>query len=138
RFAFDVVVTDSAGTEVRRTFSFNVSPMTIVGTPAAATIGTFYSSQLAVVGGTAPYTFTLSQTSLVQDMLPPGFSMTTSSSPNGVTISGTTTSTGFYRFVLNVQDGAGRTFSRVFTITVANPSGLVVTTLNPADTPVGA
>ena len=128
-YSFDLIVTDAAGTQVRRTYRLNVSRIALVGfAPPAATTGIAYSARLVAVGGTGAFTFSMSPVSLTQEMLPPGFSMS-----NAGVVSGTTTSTGVYSFVLRVQDTAGNTFSRSFTLLVNTPAGLRVQNVNPAD-----
>jgi hypothetical protein len=72
-------------------------------------VGTAYAEQFTAVGGTGPYTFSMSPQSQTQDMLPPGFAL----SPSGL-LSGSTNSTGNYAFVLRVQDSAGHSFSRTY------------------------
>ena len=136
-YVFDLVVTDALGASVRRTFTLNVSSINILpGAPRAAIAGVAYAEQLVAVGGTGPYTFSMSQQSLAQDMLPPGFTL----SPSGL-LSGTTNSTGNYAFVLRVQDAVGHTFSRTYSnatqLTVNNSLGFRVTNLNNFDLKVG-
>ena len=91
-----------------------------------------FSTRFLAVGGSGSYTFTMSAASVVQDMLPPGFTLTS----DGV-LSGTTTSTGVYSFVLRVQDTAGNSLSRDFSLQVNSPSGLRVLSLNPLDSWTG-
>jgi hypothetical protein len=132
-YTFDLIVTDSAGTQVRRTFTLRVSAIGLVpGTPRTATVGTPYASQFTAVGGMPPYMFSMTPTSLVQDMLPPGMTL----SASGL-ISGTTSSTGNYGFLLRVDDSAGNTFSRTFGFLVSNSLGLSVFSSNPPDASVG-
>src|SRR6185436_15739760 len=85
------------------------------------------------VGGTAPYTFSMTPVGLNADMLPPGLSFSSS----GV-ISGTPTSTGNYGFVLHLQDSNGLTFARTYSLTVNNAFGLRVTSSNPFDRQIGS
>src|SRR5262245_28973884 len=65
-------------------------------------------------------------------MLPPGFTMSSAGQ-----LSGTTNSTGSYTFSLRVQDAAGNTTTRNFTLTVNNSFGLRVLNGNPVDLWVG-
>ena len=139
-YIFDLILTDSAGTQARRTFTLNISPLSILfaSTPPfvasikAGTIGVPYAHQFVAVGGTAPHSFSMSPVSLTQDMLPPGLTMTASG-----LISGTPTSTGNYAFFLRVEDAAGRTFTRRTTLAVTNALNVLVTNVNPQDTPIG-
>ena len=128
-YVFDLNLTDATGTVARRTFRLNVSAITIVsGSPRNAVSGALYSQQFLAVGGTPPYTFTMSPVSLTQDMLPPGLAL----APNGL-LSGTPTSTGNYTFLLRVTDSTGLTFARSTTLVVNSASGLRVTNTNPND-----
>lgn len=142
-YTFDLIVTDSstpAHAQVRRTFSLHVSALNVLGlNPGfglalkAGTTGVAYSQQLTAVGGTPPYAFTMSPASLTQDLLPPGLTL----SPTGM-ISGTPTSTGFYTFILNVQDSAGHTLSRSTSLSVTNPGGWLIFNSNPLDLNAGS
>ena len=134
RYTFDLIVTDAAGTPLRRTFTLNVSSIVILsGSPRTATTGVAYAEQFTAAGGTTPYTFTGSPISLTQDRLPPGFTL----SPDGL-LSGTTTSTGFYGFILTATDATGNTFARSYSLLVTNATGLFVTNTNPPDDWVGS
>jgi predicted hotdog family 3-hydroxylacyl-ACP dehydratase len=74
-----------------------------------ATVGTGYSSQLSVTGGTAPFTF-----SIISGSLPPGLTLNTST---GV-ISGTPTTAGSYTFTSKVVDSKGNSDTQTCTIEV--------------------
>lgn len=133
-YAFDLVLTDSTGAQAIRTFTLKVSAMTILGgAPRTGTVGVAYAQQFTGAAGTAPYTFTMSPVSATQDMLPPGYAL----SSTGL-LSGTTTSTGNYAFLLQSRDSAGNTFVRRYALTVNNAAGVRVTNFNPADTSVGS
>ena len=137
-YTFDLILTDAAGASLRRTFTLNVTSINILpGAPRAVTTGVAYAEQFTPVGGTPPYTFTMTKTGPTQDMLPPGLSL----SPSGL-IAGTTNSTGNYAFVLHLRDAAGHTFARTYSVngpqlTVNNPAGLRVTNTNPFDIKAG-
>ncbi len=73
------------------------------------TIGTPYSSQLSVIGGTGPFTF-----SIISGSLPPGLTLNTTT---GV-ISGTPTTAGTYNFTSKVVDSQGSTDTTYCTIVV--------------------
>jgi hypothetical protein len=130
-YSFTLTATDSTGATVTRTFTLNVTPIFAPASPPNAIEGTPYSFQLAPIGGTAPYTFSLSPVSLTQAMLPPGLSM----SATGL-ISGTASSTGLYRFNLNVQDNAGHTLTKQFTLFSTFGSGLYIS--GPTTAPLAA
>lgn len=134
-YTFDLILTDSAvpAVSVRRTFTLNVSAIGIVlGTPRTAITGSAYSERFTAVGGTAPYTFTISPTSLTGPVLPTGLSLTS----DGV-ITGTPTSTGTYNFLLRATDAVGRSFSRTYSLAVTSPTGLSILGNNPPDDWVG-
>ncbi len=122
-YTFDLIATDSLGTQMRRTFTIKVTTLEILGgTLRTPVTGVAYAQQLNAAGGTSPYTFTFSQSALTTDMFPPGFT----ASPDGL-IFGTTTSTGSFGFRATVQDGLGNTYSTTYSYTVTNPSGLAIT-----------
>ena len=134
-YTFDLILTDSAvpALSVRRTFTLNVSSIGIVnGTPRSPVTGTAYAEKFMAVGGTSPYTFTISPTSLAGPVLPTGLSL----SSDGL-ISGTATSTGSYSFLLKAVDSANHSFARTYTLNVTSPSGLLITGNNPPDNWVG-
>ena len=127
-FSFDLIATDTAGAQMRRTFTVNVTPVMIFsGSPRVATVGVPYAQQFPAVGGTPPYTFTMRPQSASYDMLPPGLQF----SSDGL-ISGTPQCTGYYPFTLQVQDSAGRRYSANYSFYVYTASGLRVTGYNPS------
>jgi probable HAF family extracellular repeat protein len=129
-YTFDLIVQDSTGERVRRTFSLNVTPIAIVsGSLKGVTAGVAYSQQLTVVGGTAPYTFSYAPTGINTPMFPPGTPGITASS-SGL-ISGTTTSTGSYSFYATATDQAGHTYTTSYTLTVTTSNGIQITTAQP-------
>jgi len=132
-YSCDLIVTDAAGSEVRRTYTLNVTRVALVtgGIPNVIA-GNAFSTRFVAVGGTAPYTFTMSPVNATQEMLPLGINLT-----NTGQLSGTTTSTGFYAFQLKAQDNAGNSITRTFTLNVATSSGLQVVNGNPPDLWVG-
>ena len=137
-YSFDLVATDSHGTAVRRTFTLRVTSMGLVsGNPKNGTVNVPYSVQLTAVGGTPPYTFTVSSLAYNVDyanwpMLPPGVTVTAAG-----LISGTPTSTGRYYFQVTVRDNAGATFNTILTWAINNTNGLRASGANPWDAPVG-
>ena len=69
-----------------------------------------YSTTLAAVGGTAPYTW-----SLASGSLPPGLAISSTG-----TISGTPTSPGTFSFTIEATDAVSGTATETYTITVAS------------------
>jgi large repetitive protein len=132
-YTFNLTATDSIGARVTRTFTLRVSPVNVFsGNLRNATAGVFYSEQLTAVGGTPPYTFSMSPVSLTQDMLPPGITLSA-----GGLLSGTTSNTGNYGFKLTAVDSLGNRYSTTYSFAVTNASGLEITSVNPVDTAVG-
>jgi hypothetical protein len=137
-YTFDLIVTDAVGAQTQRTFTLHVASIAVLsgnlrsGTLRNVTTGASYVQQLTAVGGTPPYTFSLLPVNLTTDMLPPGLTMS-----SGGLLSGTTTSSGTYSFVLHVQDSAGESFARTYTLNVNTPQGLTINTTNPQDRPAG-
>ena len=80
---------------------------------ASGTVGTAYSTTISEYGGIGPFTF-----SITSGSLPAGLSL---GSSTGV-ISGTPTTPGTYTFTLKVNDSAGHTGSKAFTIVVKSAS----------------
>ncbi|MEQ1729732.1 MAG: putative Ig domain-containing protein, partial [Vicinamibacterales bacterium] len=137
---FDLILSDTAGSLLRRTFTMNVSPLGIVqGTLKAGIVNASYNQQFVPFGGTGTATFTMSPNGGFADMLPPGLTM----NPSGL-ITGTPTSTGSYTFFLSVTQGAA-TFTRRTTLNVAraadtantNRNLMVSNGANPQDLPMG-
>jgi hypothetical protein len=131
-YQFDLIVADSLGAQTRRTYQLKVSALSVFGNPPNATAGTAYSFRLAAVGGTPPYAFDKAPVSLTQDMLPPGITL----SPDGL-LSGTTASTGTYRFFARIEDALGQTVLRQVILNVFSPTNAQVSNTNPPDIPVG-
>jgi hypothetical protein len=117
---FDLVLTDAVGRQTKGTFTLNVASLSVFPvTVSNGTAGTPYVQQFSVVGGSAPYTFSVTPIDLFTRMLPAGFGV----SPTGL-LSGMSSDTGFFAFVLHVQDAAGQTFSRPYSFDVQNQNGL--------------
>ncbi|MFI7603424.1 beta strand repeat-containing protein, partial [Actinoplanes sp. NPDC049681] len=105
-------VKDSFGRSLNRTFSWVVAVGPAVNAPATqtSTTGTAIPSlTVTASGGTAPYTYTISD-------LPAGLTMSTT----GV-ISGTPTVAGTFTVTVTAKDSTGRTGSKTFTWNVAAP-----------------
>jgi len=90
--ALSMILCSCAGFVSEKTDPAGLTIMT--GTLAAGQVGVPYSQQITVAGGTAPYTWTISQGSL-----PPGMNLTSS----GV-LSGVPSAPGQYSFVITVTD----------------------------------
>ena len=121
-YGFTVQLSDSVGHSTSQTFSIVVtsgtSPLTILTPPSLPRRNSDspYSITLGASGGTPNYTW-----SLLSGPLPPGITFS-----NGL-LSGTPTTTGVYSLIIQVTDAAARTASTTFTVTVAAPSPLPVT-----------
>lgn len=105
------------------------SPLVITtGSVPSATVGTSYSTEIDVSGGTTPYAW-----SITSGSLNPGLNLDSSS---GI-ISGTPTSAGTSTFTVTVTDGAGAKASQVYSIQAVEPPPSIGTSTL-ADPVVGA
>ncbi|HTQ55988.1 MAG TPA: putative Ig domain-containing protein [Bryobacteraceae bacterium] len=110
-FTFTVQLTDATSVTVTKAFSLTVtSTLTITTTTPLPTgeTGVVYSKTLAVSGGTAPFTWTVTAGSL-----PPGLSL----SADG-TVSGTPSANGAFSFTVQVADSSKITTSALFALTI--------------------
>lgn len=99
--------------------SYATNPPTISLAPATLpnpTLGVAYSQAVSAEGGTAPYTFAISD-----DALPHGLAL----SPAG-NVSGTPTATGAFNFTIKVMDTLGFTAKQAYSITVGAPAPVAV------------
>jgi hypothetical protein len=125
-FNFTVTVTDSVAAMANRQFSILINPALIplnivTSSMVTGATGAAYSQSLSAIGGTPPYTW-----SLTSGALPAGLTLATS------VISGTPSVAGTFSFTVTVTDSASATVSRAFSILV-NPGTLsMVTTSLPA------
>jgi hypothetical protein len=116
-FTPSVTVTDAASASVTRSFTLTVNPapvaplawVTAAGLPSGK-VGTAYSTQVKVTGGTSPYTWALTGGSL-----PAG--LTWSASGQTATVSGTPTKQSKASFTLRVTSGSS-VVTRKFTLQV--------------------
>ena len=122
-YTFTLQLADSAGAKVSASFSVTVAPPTLTivtgASLAAGTVGVSYSQSFSVVGGTTPYTWSLSSGSV------PGLTFNATQA----TLAGTPTTPGTFTFTLQANDAGGLTATRTFTVTM-NPAALTITTAN--------
>lgn len=110
---FDITATDASSCSGTHSYSIAVCPVISITPPAlpAGVVGTAYSQQLSVSGGTAPYTFSVSSGSL-----PAGLSL----DPATGLIDGTPTAVQTANFSVTVADSTGCSPAAVsYSITVA-------------------
>ena len=121
-FTLTIKVSDSAGQQTSLPFTITVSPPSLTITTGSLPNGTVavpYNQRFSVVGGTPPYTWSLTGSAM------PGLSL---DSAQGI-LSGTPTAPGAFTFGLQVTDSKGVTGSRNFTLTVT-PATLKITNAN--------
>jgi hypothetical protein len=131
-FNFTIQVSDSAGAQASQPFSVIVNPPTLTITTGATlpngTVGASYRQTFTVVGGAAPYTWSLTNGGV------PGLSFDASTA----TLSGTPLTAGAFTLTILVRDAAGTSGTKTFTVTVS-PSSLTITTAPQlADATLGA
>ena len=114
-------VIDNEGTVVSKSFSIVINTPSLAITTGAAlpsgSVGVGYSQRFSVVGGTAPYTWSLISGSV------PGLAFDAAQA----TLSGTPSTPGPFSFSLQARDSRGLTATRSFTIEIA-PAPLIITT----------
>ncbi|MBS1875690.1 MAG: putative Ig domain-containing protein [Acidobacteria bacterium] len=119
-FSVTAVVTDSAGGSASRSFTIvvagGITPAAGGGLPPGF-VGTSYSAALIASGGNGTYSW-----SLASGALPPGLQM----SPSG-SITGTPTVAGVYNFSLTASSAGLTSVPTAYSITIAPPSSLAVT-----------
>ncbi len=117
-YTFTVRTTDTYSATGTKTYSLQMATPTIYVTSVAlpaATVGAQYTQQLAVSGGSAPYSF-----ALVDGVPPSGIAL----SPAGV-LSGTPTTAGTYLFTVHISDAKGVAVTQSFRLVVENPAPTV-------------
>ena len=129
QFNFTVQVADSSSPVQKATKPFSISvsalalPLAITNASLPnGTVGTAYSSALTAIGGTLPYSWTVSA-----GALPAGLTLS-----KGGTISGTPTATGQFNFTVQVTDSSSpaQQASKAFDLSIV--SKLAITgTINP-------
>ena len=123
-FTFTAQVTDGASRTAQKQFTITVKgplSITLTALPAGST-GSAYSQTLAAVGGTPPYSWSVSAGSL-----PSGLTLEV---PTG-TLAGSPTATGNFTFTVTVTDSNSATAQEQFTVSIG--VGLTLTT--PASLP---
>ena len=106
-----------------KTLNLTINPAMSISTPSlpAVVVGTNYSQQLVMLGGTPSYTWTRTSGSL-----PTGVEMSTSG-----LLTGLTSGTGTFSFTVQVTDSLGATAQRALTIQVNPTLSLTTTSLPP-------
>jgi hypothetical protein len=122
-YNFTLGGTDSNGIAASASFSITITgPLTVTATTLpSGSPGTAYSTSVAAVGGTPPYSFSISAGSL-----PAGLSL-----QSGGTIQGTPTASGTANFTVQVSDAASGVASRAFSIQINAPPITISTTTLP-------
>ncbi len=117
-----VKVTDAKGTTVTGAFNLAINPALAIATTAlvSGTPGLIYNQQVVLSGGTAPYSWSISN-----GTLPNGLSL----DPIVGTITGTPTTAGTYNFTVKVADGPGAMANAVLTIQISSGLSMVTTSL---------
>ncbi len=124
-FTFTLTATDSQSSSGSRTYVLNVNVATLDITPSSladTAAGGSYAATLSGSGGTAPYTFALTNGT----SLPPGLAL----SPGGA-LTGTPSQVGSYTFTVKVTDGTGQVATRAYNFRVLlNPLTVTATLPN--------
>ncbi len=118
-YSFVLQVTDSTPTSATKAVTLIIAAGLSITSPAqlpTGVTGAAYSQTLTAAGGTAPYTW-----AVTQGQLPAGLSLST-----GGAISGTPTITGSFNFTVQVIDNTGGKATQELSLTIA--SGLTITT----------
>ncbi|MBI5282601.1 MAG: putative Ig domain-containing protein [Candidatus Solibacter usitatus] len=121
-YNFTARVNDAASGTASQSYVINIASVLTITTPSPLThgaVGAPYSVILGVLGGTAPYTWTVSS-----GTLPVGLAL----SPAG-TLAGTPASSTNSIFAVRVTDAIGTTANQSYTLYIG--SGLTITTNSP-------
>ncbi|MEK6285730.1 MAG: putative Ig domain-containing protein [Acidobacteriota bacterium] len=135
QFSFTISATDANGCPGSRPYSIVIPVVPICpfitvnpATLPAGVIGTPYSQTISAIGGTPPFTFTVSS-----GFLPP---VLTLNATTGV-ISGTPTTAGQFSFTITATDANGCPGSRAYTIGIPSGPNCPVISVSPATLPPG-
>ena len=130
-YNFTVKVTDESGNTATGTFALVIAAGFSITTSSLApgAVGVAYSAQINVTPTTAPYSFSVSS-----GALPPGLSLSASSTSAAGALSGTPTTAGNYTFTMMAADSAGNTASQGYTL-VIGPAPITISPASPL--PVG-
>jgi hypothetical protein len=128
----NVVVTVADSSSPANTGTYNVtivvsaaSSLAITGTlPATGTVGTAYTGTLTATGGTAPYTWSVTN-------LPDGVAVSDPSQPS-ITVSGKPTTAKTYAFVAKVTDSLGANTSYNVHIVISGGAVTTACAANPS------
>ncbi len=121
-YSFTITATDAAGCFVSQAYTMLVNPTacpTITVSPTtlpAPALNVFYSQTISASGGTGSYIFTVTS-----GALPPGLSLSPTTSTPSVILSGTPTTPGTYSFTITATDGNGCPGAQAYSMTIAVP-----------------
>ncbi|HEY4922326.1 MAG TPA: putative Ig domain-containing protein [Xanthobacteraceae bacterium] len=127
-FNFTILATDTQGNTGSQAYSVNIGTSSLTVNPAslpASTQNVAYNQTVSAVGGTGPYTFSVST-----GALPAGLAL----NPSTGAITGVPTGSGPATFTISVLDSKGNTGSRAYAMNVGTNS----LTVNPAALPSGS
>jgi hypothetical protein len=121
-FSFTVQGADSTGATVQRTFTIQINPLLDIANPtsagggsglnppSSATVGTRYSYQFSAIGGSAPYSWTVTGGGIPTGLTP--------LNPFSGFLGGTPSEEGPFTFKVQVTDSNGFVVSKIFSILV--------------------
>ncbi len=134
-----IIASDTATASITGTSNVIDTRLVIAsGVPPGGTLRTTYGFSLSAVGGIAPYVWSWS--AAAGSSLPAGLTVATNADGTG-TISGVPTTDGSYNVVLKVTDSespAAAPVTASYTIAVAAPPALTVSSVAPPNGTVGA
>lgn len=121
-YAFTLRVTDTTAATVSQVFTLSIASVlsiTANTTLPGGSVGSSYAAPLTVVGGQAPYTWTLTS-----GALPPGLTLSSQGLITGTPTTATTNS----NFGVKVQDSGSNLATQTFSITIG--VGLTISTVS--------
>ena len=121
-FTFTAMVSDPYSRSDSKSFTIYIDPVFTITTTSLNNVvaGNAYNQAVAVTGGLAPYTW-----SITSGLLPTGLTL---NSTTGI-ISGTPPTANSQQIVVEVQDTAGRKINRQYTLWVIDPLTLLTTSM---------